>query len=93
MTTRVNGSAAFNELTGTELSGTPMAGMSLSSEPLQVAVWIDESNVVRQLDVYGPLLSTEAPNTVRRLKLTAINEPIEIQAPENISELDMAPQQ
>jgi len=91
LTTRINGSAAFNELTGTDLSGTPMAGMTLSSEPLQVAVWIDESHVVRQLDVYGPLLSTEAPNTVRRLKLTAINEPIDIQPPTNISELEVAP--
>lgn len=91
MTTRVNGSAAFNELTGTELSGTPMAGMSLSSEPLQVAIWVDEGHVVRQLDVYGPLLSTEAPNTVRRLKLSAINEPIDIQPPTNISELEVAP--
>lgn len=86
-TTRINGTTALDALTGRDLSGTPMAGMTLSGEPLQVAVWIDESNLVRQLDIYGPMLSTEAPNTVRRLKLTAINEPIDIQPPENVSDL------
>ena len=86
-TTRINGTTALEALTGRDMSGTPMAGMTLSGEPLQVAIWIDEANVVRQLDIYGPLLSTEAPNTVRRLKLSAINEPIDIQPPENVSDL------
>lgn len=90
-TTRINGVASLEALTGADLAGTPMAGMTLAGEPLQVAIWVDDANLVRQLDIYGPLLDTEAPNTVRRLKLSAINEPIDIQAPENVSELEIQP--
>lgn len=81
LTTRVNGFATLDPLNGADMAGTPIAGMSLLGEPVQVAIWIDDDLRVRQLDVYGPLLNTEAPNTVRRLKLTAFDEPTDIQPP------------
>jgi hypothetical protein len=80
-TTRVNGIARFDELQEAGLTGTPIAGATILGEPLQVAIWIDEDYLVRQLDVYGPMLATEDPNTVRRLKLSAFDEPIDIQPP------------
>ncbi len=80
-TTRVNGFATLDPLAAAGMAGTPVAGMSMLGEPVQVAIWIDEDRRVRQLDVYGPLLETEAPNTVRRLTLTAFDEPVDIQPP------------
>lgn len=80
-TTRINGMATLDPLNDAGLTGTPMAGTTLLGAPVQVAIWIDEANLVRQLDVYGPLIEGEAPNTVRRLNLSAFDEPIDIQAP------------
>lgn len=81
LTTRINGVATLDPLNDAGLTGTPMAGTTLLGEPVQVAIWIDEASLVRQLDVYGPLIDGEAPNTVRRLKLSAFDEPIDIQPP------------
>jgi hypothetical protein len=81
LTTRVNGVATLDPLRASGMAGTPIAGMPMLGEPVQVAIWIDQELRVRQLDVYGPLLDTEAPNTVRRLKLTGFDEPIDIQPP------------
>lgn len=81
LTTRINGVATLDPLNDAGLTGTPMAGTTLLGEPVQVAIWIDETSLVRQLDVYGPLIEGEAPNTVRRLNLSAFDEPIDIQPP------------
>jgi hypothetical protein len=80
-TTRINGVATFEQFQEAGITGTPEAGVGILGEPVQVAVWIDEDNRVRQLDVYGPLMAAEAPNTVRRLKLSAFDEPVDIQPP------------
>ena len=81
LTTRINGVATLDPLDEAGLSGTPIAGTTLLGQPVQVAIWIDESSLVRQLDVYGPLIDGEAPNTVRRLTLSAFDEPVDIQPP------------
>lgn len=85
MTTRINGVATFEALQSAGLTGTPSAESPLSRQPIQVAIWIDDERRVRQLDVYGPLLAVEAPNTVRRLSLSAFDEPVEILPPEQIT--------
>jgi lipoprotein LprA len=83
-TTRINGVATFERFQEAGFTRTPEAGVGMLGEPVQVAIWIDGDNRVRQLDVYGPLMATEAPNTVRRLKLSAFDEPVDIQPPAQI---------
>lgn len=85
LTTRINGFATFDPLQDAGLAVSPTAESPLLGQQVQVAVWIDEEYRVRQLDVYGPLLAVEAPNTVRRLNLSAFDEPVEILPPELIT--------
>lgn len=59
--------------------GTPPAG--LGGGPLPVAIWVDGEGRVRRLEVAGPLIETEAADVVRRLDLSAFDEPVEIVAP------------
>lgn len=69
------------------LAGTPTA-TEVSSEtgvnfagPVPVLVWIDESGLVRRVRIEGPLIEGEATDVVRRLDVTAYNEPVDIQPP------------
>jgi hypothetical protein len=52
-------------------------------DPLQVTFWIDEENRVVQMEFYGPLLPAEqgTGRIVRRVELSAFNEPVEIMEP------------
>lgn len=53
----------------------------LVGEPLPVAIWIDDEGRVRRLEIAGPMLELESGDLVRRLDLSAFDEPVEIQAP------------
>ncbi len=59
--------------------GTPPAG--LVGDPLPVAIWIDDEGRVRRLEVAGPLIAAEDADGVRRLDLSAFDEPVVIEAP------------
>ena len=50
-------------------------------EPLFVEIWIDEAGRVRRLDLEGALTAAEEENVVRRLDLSAFDEPVEIDPP------------
>lgn len=74
--TRIDGTFDPSRVAG---DGTPPAG--LRTEPLPVAVWIDDAGRVRRLEVAGPLIEAEAADVVRRLDLSAFDEPVDIQPP------------
>jgi hypothetical protein len=59
--------------------GTPPA--VLTEQPLPLAIWIDDEGRVRRLEIAGPLTEVEAPDVVRRLDLSAFDEPVVIEAP------------
>jgi hypothetical protein len=79
--TRINGEARLPIPEGIEVAGNPLGEMLQLDDPFQVAVWVDDQHLVHRLDVYGPLLVGEEPNTVRRLALSDFNGPIDIQPP------------
>ena len=76
---------ASTGLEGTVRSEDLAALIPGASEGLDVAVelWLDEKDgTLRQVVLTGPVLSTDAPETVRRLTLDNLNEPVDISIPE-----------
>lgn len=76
-TTRVDGTFDLSRL---QAEGTPVPGLR-TDRPLPVSIWIDAEGRVRRLELEGPLTTAEMPDVVRRLDLTAFDEPIEIEPP------------
>jgi hypothetical protein len=81
---------------GGEIIGTPVpeeeAGTQLLlDEPLDVSLWIDGDGYVRRVRIIGPILSSDDPGIARRIDLTDLNQPVEIEAPANatpVSEME-----
>jgi hypothetical protein len=68
-----------------ESLGTPVPGEVLSNvDPLTVNLWIDEEHLIRRAEFTGALLPSEqdAGPIVRRVDLSAFNEPVTIEPPE-----------
>lgn len=81
-TTRVTGTVNLDQLSQFANVGTPEAapGMFVLGEK-KLTVWIDASNRVVRLEFAGPLTTNESADVVRRLDLTAFDQPVDIQAP------------
>jgi hypothetical protein len=84
-TTRINGTV---DLSGViNLAATPDAGAdqeeALFTLPTSMpfAAWIDGDKLVRRVELTGAILKDEADDIVRRVDLSAFNEPVDIQAP------------
>jgi hypothetical protein len=45
------------------------------------AAWIDTERLVRRVELTGAILEGEADDIIRRVDLSAFNEPVDIQAP------------
>lgn len=57
----------------------------ISDEPVLVTFWIDEEDRIREVEMIGPILSTETDDVVRVVTLTAFNEPVVIEEPQVVS--------
>lgn len=57
----------------------------ISDKPVLVTFWIDEDDRIREVEMIGPILSTETDDVVRVVTLSEFNEPVEIEAPEAVS--------
>lgn len=53
----------------------------LATGPVDVAFWIDETNLINQAELYGPIFASESPDVEKRIELAGFNEPVEIEAP------------
>lgn len=76
---------ASTGLEGTVRSEDLAALIPGASEGLVVAVQLsldEKDGSLRQVILTGPVLATDAPETVRRLALDNLNEPVDISAPE-----------
>ena len=51
--------------------------------PVELEVWLDLNGLLRQVLIVGRVVPTDAPDTVRRLTLENINQPVEINPPSN----------
>lgn len=56
--------------------------VEVTSEPLPVLIWIDGENRVLEIEILGPILSSESSDVVRAVRFFDFNEPIEIEQPD-----------
>lgn len=75
--TRVDGTVDLAQI---QSDGTPVPGL-LTDDPLPVSIWIDEAGRVIRLELDGPLTAAEPTDVLRRLDLSAFDEPVDIQPP------------
>ena len=75
-TTRIDGIVDLSEVQ----AGTPVPGLQLNT-PFPISIWVDADGFVRRLELDGPLTDAESRNVIRRLDLTAYNDPVTIEPP------------
>ncbi|MDQ3655680.1 MAG: LppX_LprAFG lipoprotein [Chloroflexota bacterium] len=54
----------------------------VSEEPLPVLIWINADRRVVEIEVPGPILTSESGDVVRAIRFFEFNEPVEIEQPE-----------
>lgn len=54
----------------------------IAEGPVGVTIAIDPDTRIREIEIIGPLLSSEDNNVIRLVTFSAFNEPVEIQEPE-----------
>lgn len=77
-TTRVTGTIDLSGLASTMDEG---AMVALAGEPIEATLWIDDQNLVREIELAGPLLTTESDDVVRVVRFFGFNEPVDVEAP------------
>ena len=80
-TTRIAGTidfAASAEQLGGEAVELPA---EISSEPVDLLVWVDGQNRIVEIEIAGPLVVTENDDVVRTVSFFGFDEPVEIEAP------------
>ena len=71
------------QLSSQDLSGlVPGAAQGF---PVGLEFWLEPNGLLRQVLIVGQVVSTDALNTVRKLTLDNINEPVDIEPPGNTS--------
>ncbi len=69
--------------TAEQLSGGAVAlPAEVSTEPLPVLIWIDAEGHVLEIEVSGPILTSESSDVVRAIRFFEFDEPVEIERPE-----------
>ena len=78
-TLHIKGAVSSQDLAGL----VPGAGQGY---PVGLELWLDRSQgLLQQVLIVGRVMPTDDEDTVRRLTLEGINQPVEINAPENVS--------
>jgi hypothetical protein len=81
-TTVVAGAVSFAD-TAERLGGGEMAlPAEVSTEPLPVLIWIDGEGRMLEIEVLGPILTSESDDVIRTIRFFEFNEPIEIERPD-----------
>lgn len=80
--TRIAGEIDFSE-TSAKLSGGEMSlPTQITAEPIPVLIWIDSDNRVLEIEVSGPILTSESSDVIRDIRFFDFNEPVEIDQPD-----------
>lgn len=53
----------------------------LAAEPVDLAFWINEDNLINTAEIYGPIFANESADVEKRIELTGFNEPVQIDVP------------
>ncbi|MBA2467967.1 MAG: LppX_LprAFG lipoprotein [Chloroflexia bacterium] len=81
-TTVVAGLVDFAEAAAQLSGGTVSLPAEVSAEPLPVLVWIDGERRVLEIEVAGPILTSESSDVVRAIRFFEFNEPVDIERPD-----------
>lgn len=57
------------------------AAGQISSEPLDVLIWIDDDHRIAEIELAGPILSTEDASVIRSIRFFDFDEPVDIEEP------------
>lgn len=57
------------------------AAGEISSDPLEVLVWIDGDDRIAEIELAGPILTTEEASVIRSIRFFDFDEPVEIEEP------------
>lgn len=57
-----------------------VAGM-LSDGPVDLAIWVGKDNLITQVEIYGPIFSSESADVEKRITFDKFNEPVTIEKP------------
>ena len=80
-TTRVVGTVDLRDLPQFNQATPIPTDDFLALEEMPITIWIDEEGHVLSMELEGPITADESPDVVRRLDITAINEPVDITEP------------
>ena len=81
-TTRIAGYVDFSD-TAEQLANGPVSlPTQVSAEPLPVLIWIDADNRVVEIEITGPILTSESADVVRDIRFFDFNEPVDITKPD-----------
>lgn len=80
--TYVTGTVDFQEI-ATQIAGTETAlPAEIAEGPVDLTIAIDNDNLVREIEIIGPLLTTESDDVIRLVTFSGFNEPVEIEEPQ-----------
>ena len=54
----------------------------ISQTPIPVLVWIDEEKRIIEIEIQGPILTSDSDDIIRSVTFDSFNEPVEIEAPD-----------
>jgi hypothetical protein len=81
-TTRVAGEIDFADTADQLSDGEVTLPAEISSEPLPVLIWIDDEQRVVEIEVSGPILTSESDDVIRSIRFFDFNQPVEIDQPD-----------
>lgn len=81
-TTVIAGVVNFFETAGQLGGDEVMLPTEMTAEPLPVLLWIDAEKRLLEIEVLGPILTSESDDVIRLIRFFDFNEPIEIERPD-----------
>ncbi len=79
---RIAGTVDISEMASRVNASTEELPAELSTEPLDVLIWLDDEHHVLEIELDGPILAAEDDNIIRSFRFFGFDEPVEIEAPD-----------
>lgn len=80
--TFVMGSVDFRAIAAELIDDEMGLPTEIAEGPVRVTIAVDETALVREIEIMGPLLTSETPDVIRVVTFSAFDEPVEIQEPD-----------
>jgi hypothetical protein len=81
-TTRIAGTIDFAEAADQLGGGDIELPPEVSQSPIPVLIWIDPEHRVVEIEIEGPILTSESDDVIRSVTFADFNEPVEIEVPD-----------